>query len=428
MAGTQERSSYSNPNRTYELSCKVGKVDLTNDLVQMSIVSSVETPYRTYVLDFFLDAHDMILEKIYGQEPIKLKIKVFGTSEGIPHEIVETNLMALGSKYDLLMTNVDPQIPDKIRSATRIRAVPLEGYRTMTAYVNGVYLESNLRSIVSDLVSQSGGQLLYDGIDENVQQYDQVIVPPAPLYKALKYLDRTFGFFNGLAGIYSNSTKIQRKSNSAILAEIKPRVYIRNLSAGKKFNEITITQLATDAHDMEDLLETFDGKTFYTYNPVETEYTGNTIFSMYGNTMRHVVKPRNELYKTIDLDTETFAKDYGITTKRQREIFHSNKGQAKRISYFKDHTGYDNVQTHIRAIHSKFFAQVSLLKIHLEKFLILERFLNVGISARFISKITDVRDLTGNYVQKFSLIHFIRATRDWECGITVHLIRTNRVS
>ena len=89
------------------------------------------------------------------------------------------------------------------RSAIRIRAVPLEGYSVMTSFVNGVYLGQNLRTIVNDLVSQSGGDLFYDGSGANSQSYDQIIVPPSPLYKALKYLDRTFGFFNGLAGITS---------------------------------------------------------------------------------------------------------------------------------------------------------------------------------------------------------------------------------
>lgn len=427
MAGTTERSSYWNPSRNYELTMKVGKVDLTNDLEQMSIVSSVEIPYKTYILDFFLDPDDLILDKIYGQEPIQLILKVFGTSENIPHEIIETNLMALGSKYDLLMKDTQPQIPDKIRSAVRIRAVPLESYRIMTSFVNGVYLESTLRSIVTDLVGQAGGELIYDEIGENTTGYDQIIIPPSTLYQALKYLNRTFGFFNGLTGIFSAATKIQRKSNSAILAEIKPRVYVKNLSASKQFSKMTITQLSSDNRDQEKLMDVFDGKSFYTYNPVETEYVGNTIFSKYGNTMRHVVKPRDSLFQTIDIDTDEFANDYGITTKKD-QIFFSKKGQEKRISYFKDHTGYDDEQTFIRSTYSKFFAQMSLLKIHLEKWLIFENLLNVGSGATFKSNIQDVRDLTGNYVLKFSLVHFIRAKRDWECGVTIHLIRTNRVT
>ena len=426
MPGTEERSSYWNPSRNYELTCKVGKTDLTNDLNQMNIVSSVETPYRTYVLDFFLDPDDMILEKIYGQEPIQLSIKVYGTSENIPHEIIETNLMALGSKYDLLVKDTQPQIPDKIRSSVRIRAVPIEGYGSMTTFVNGVYLETTLREIVTNLVEQSGAKLEYDEGGENAQRYDQIIVPPAPLYKALKYLNRTFGFFNGLAGIYSSAIKVERKSNSAVLSKIKPTVYIKNLTKSKEFGKVVVTQLASDSKN-EDLLDVFDGKTFYTYNPIETEYTGNTTFSVYGSKMKHVVKPRDELYKTIEIDTKDFANKYGIVTKKN-QVFFSEQGQEKRISFFKDHTGYDDDETFIQAIHSKYFSQMSLLKIHLEKWLILENLLKVGTGVKFNSQITDIRDLTGDYVLKFSLAHFIRATRDWECGVTLHLIRTNRVS
>lgn len=426
MAGTEERSTYWNPSRNYELSCKVGKVDLTNDLNQMSIVSSVETPYRTYVLDFFLDPDDMILEKIYGQEPIQISIKCYGLDENLPHEIIQTNLMALGSKYDLLIKDRQPEIPDKTRSAVRIRAVPIEGYSAMTTFVNGVYLETNLRTIVDALAEQAGAKLEFDegGANENV--YDQIIVPPAPLYKALKYLDRTFGFFNGLAGIYSSSIKVERKSNSAVLAKIKPTISIKNLTQSKQFGKLVITQLASDAKD-EELLNVFDGKTFYTYNPVETEFTGNTIYSMYGNKMKHIIKPSNELYRTVEIDTADFANANGIITKKD-QLFFNKQAQEKRTSFFKDHTGHDDDDTFISAIHSKYFTQMSLLKIHLEKWLLLENLLKIGEGVKFNSQITDIRDLTGDYVLKFSLTHFIRATRDWECGVTLHLIRTNRVT
>jgi hypothetical protein len=71
---------------------------------------------------------------------------------------------------------------------------------------------------------------------------------------------------------------------------------------------------------------------------------------------------------------------------------------------------------------------MSILKVHLEKWLILQNLLDVGNGVIFRSKITDVVDLTGHYVSKFSLTHFLRPKRDWECAVTLNLIRTNRVN
>lgn len=421
------REGHATPTRNYDIVCKVGKKDISEDLVQLGIVSSVELPYRTYILDLFLDPDDMILEKIYGQEPIQLSIRVLNASPGgVPYEVTQVNLMALGSKYDLLIKDSQPQVPDKIRSAIRIRCVPLEGYAAMTSFVNGVYLGETLEDVVEDLADQCGANIVYDSLSQNETKIDQIIVPPAPLYKTLKYLDRTFGFFDGLAAITSSSVKSSRKSNSAILADIKPTIYIKNLSAKKKFSNIKITQLSTDNKKQEEEYDVFDGKEFYTRDPVETEYSGNTIFSVYGTTMKHVVKPRDELYRTIELDTSEFADKYGITTKKNQTFF-SKKGQAKRISFFKDHTGYDDKETHIRAIHSKYFSQMSILKITLSKWLILKNLINIGEGVIFKSNITDLRDLTGNYVSKFCLFNFVRAKREWECGATLHLIRTNRI-
>lgn len=430
MAGTEERSTYWSPSRNYELSCKVGSFDLTNDLEQLYIIKSVETPYESVVLDFFADAGDMILEKIYGQRPMKLIIKTFGTSENIPHETLTINLMALGSKYDLILKDTDPQIPDKTRSAIRIKAVPIEGYNAMTTLVKGVYLESSLSAIISDLNGQvDSADILSSNSDTNTETLDQVIVPPSTLYNTLKYLDRTFGFFHGLAAISSNSIQSGRgkgkKSSSVIDNNFKSEVHITNLSQISGFAPIVITQLSATA-DQEDLLNRFDGKNFYTYNPIETEYIGNTAYSTYGSTMRHVVKPRDELFHTIEIDTTDFINNYGIITKKNSAPFNA-PAQLDRTGFFKDHTGYDRSPTHIEAGYSKMFSQMSLLKIHLEKWLLLENLLKIGYGVTFKSNIQDNRDLTGNYVVKVSQAHFIRATRDWECGVTLHLIRSNRI-
>lgn len=427
MAGTKKRSTYWSPSRNYELSVKVGGLDITNDLEQMYIVSSVETPYRTYIFDFFLDSNDLLLEKIYGQTPIALTIKTFGTSESIPHEITQANLMVLGSKYDLLMRDNQPQVPDKIRSSVRVRAVSLESYNLMNAFVNKVYLGSTLETIVSDLVREAGGDLIYDNMNKNTEPIDQVIVPPSTLYQALKYLNRTFGFFHGLGGIYSSAIKMSRKSNSAIAAYFKPKLYIRNLTNSIRTKSITITQLSTNSKAQEKLFEIYDGKTFYTYNPVETEYTGNTAYSLYGPTMKHIVKPKNELFSTLEINTVDFANQYGLTTKKD-QMFFNDPAQSRRIGFFKDHTGYEKTETHIQANFSKLFSRISLLKIHLEKFLLIDKLIQVGTGIKFNSYITDVRDLTGDYIMQMSNVHFIRAKRDWECGVTLHAVRTNRVS
>lgn len=427
MGGTDERSTYWSPSRNYELTIKVGGMDITNDLEQMYIISSVEIPQKIYIMDFFLDSGDVILEKMYGQKPLKLTIKTFGTSESLPHEIIEANLLVLGSKYDLLMKDSQPQIPDKTRSSMRIKAVSLEAYHLMNAFVNEVYLGTTLETIVSDLVSKSGGVLEYDSMSQNTEKIDQIIIPPAPLYQVLKYLNRTFGFFHGLAGIYSTAIKTSRKSNSAIAAGFPPKLFIRNLTQSIKTKNITITQLSSTSRQQEELFEVFDGKSFYTYNPVETEYTANTAFSLYGPTMKHIVKPRDELFTTLEIDTNDFANQFGLITKKN-QLFVNTLAQSNRVGFFKDHTGYDKSETHIEANYSKPFSRISLLKIHLEKFLLLDKLMQVGTGIKFNSYVTDVRDLTGDYIMQMSQVHFIRAKRDWECGVTLHAIRTNRVS
>jgi hypothetical protein len=331
------------------------------------------------------------------------------------------------------MKDTNPQLPDKTRSSIRIKAVPVAGYNKMSTLVKGVYLESKLGDVLRDLEEQVGtgvvnlGNFKY----QNRETIDQIIVPPSTLYQALKYLDRTFGFNHGLSNISSSSfesilSKKKRTSTFAIEDEFKPIVYIKNISETAKFPAISITQLSSSSSHQDDLLNTFDGKTYYTYNNVETEYTGNTAYATYGSKMRHVVKPKDELFYTIEIDTPQFINDYGITTKKDSAPY-DNSGQINRTGFFKDHTGYERTETHIQAGWSKMFTQLSVMKVYLEKWLLLSTILDSGYGAIFKSNIIDNRDLTGNYVVKVSQAHFIRAKRDWECGVTLHLIRSNRI-
>jgi len=49
------------PSRTYEFEVKIADRDLTPDLYKLTILTSIDFPYQTFVMEFFLDPNDLIL-------------------------------------------------------------------------------------------------------------------------------------------------------------------------------------------------------------------------------------------------------------------------------------------------------------------------------------------------------------------------------
>ena len=112
-AGPGDR--YWNPTRTYEFDLMIGKVDLTLDLVSVSIVTSIDVPYQSFVLQIALDPNDVILEQIYGQKPLTMKVRLFATGTRITLEETIFELMYLTSDMPIEVTTETPENMQKDR-------------------------------------------------------------------------------------------------------------------------------------------------------------------------------------------------------------------------------------------------------------------------------------------------------------------------
>ncbi len=62
------------PNRTYDVQVKIKNLDYTNDMIRIGIGSSLSTAYQVVTLVMSVDPNDVIIEDVFGGEPIKLGI------------------------------------------------------------------------------------------------------------------------------------------------------------------------------------------------------------------------------------------------------------------------------------------------------------------------------------------------------------------
>jgi len=401
------------PTRSYDFQLIIKDKDYTADIQKVVILSSLTTPYQTIMLNIVIDANDMILDQIYGQDKLKLKVRLLGQGE-LPLEEIDFELMLLNIDYEILMKSTDQQKTLKGRSAVQLITVCRKPFQTMTSIVNSINFNKTPSEVIDDLLSNISTRPTQkiDTDRLNTEKIDQTLVPPLTLYKAIKYIDNQFGIYD--------------KSAMVVGCLFDNTIYIKNLSVKpKKAQTFTIDYIAIDTDNSKEFEQGTDGKSFYTWNPIDSSYKGNTVYSYLAPNNRYVVKPKDLLYKNIDLNLRTEAKNFGIVSKNTKIFYDTETISASRKSVYVNHTGYEDNNNFVSYPD---LTDLSTITINLtSKNITFLNLMNVGESVKFNTKIPDYIELTGKYVLKSSELIFEKI-REWSAFASVNLIRTNRAN
>lgn len=400
----------------YEFKLKIGDSDYSSDLYRVIIATSVTSPYQTITLELFVDPSDIILERIYGQTPIKLSVGML-LPYGIPDEFINFELLVVDSNFPLSPTRATQTTGvQKDRSPFSIVTVCREPFKTMTTLVNKVYYADTVKNIISDLVSTStNATLSYDTEDENLEKIDQVLIPPTTLYKSIKYLDHTFGLYGGIPVVFC------RHDNVIKVLNLTRRI--------EKAQTYTMYHLASDdSQNTKIIKKSMDGKNYYTYDALESSYDGNALFSVMSPTLRFIVKPRDTLSYLIEKNLENICLEQGIISKNPKVYFDLDGiPNSKRIRYYMSQTGYEYTDTFIKSSLSKQIASLTTLRFNIENNLPLLNLMNVGEPVKLKTGTLEMAQFREKYILKASQISFEK-TADWNAICNVTLMRTNKSS
>jgi len=419
-----ETKRFYSPTRSYDFEMKIKDLDFSNDLTSVKILSSLSTAYQVVLLELLVDPSDLILNDIFGSDPINLHIHLLG-QQAFPGglEEVDLELMYLNSEFKLIEEVRVPTGFQKDRSPVTIATVCRQPFKTMNTLVNGVYIGTTIRQIVTDLASKAQATLEYDSDDENTETISQVCIPPTTFYKIIKendtgsddpfdgFLDKGFGLFGGVPGVFCQHDN---------------KVYIKNLTAKMKKNQtFTVHQLVSNSDNREIIEASTDGKTFYTYNLINTDYSGNAKFAVLAPTLRYVINPKDSLYDTIELDLEDVCSTYGLICKNKTIQVDPNISKTSRISYDNSGTGFEKSEILYDAKVARTVADLSTISMDLEWNLPVLNLMNVGEAVKFSTKIIPYIDLTGQYILWSSELNFTKAG-GWESVARINLVRTNK--
>jgi len=400
--------------RSYDCQVVIKDTDYTADLDRVRIVSSLTAPYQSIYLDVFIDQNDIILSKLYGQDKIKLKVRLLEQTQ-FPKEEIDFELIYISSNYSLVTKEQLSEGKQKDRIPVSILAVPRIPLRTASTLVNKIYFNRTAKEIVEDLVSSftdASIEIDSDGINDMI--IDQCCVPPTTLVKALSYLDRTFGIFDGPYVHF-----IDRDN----------KIHIMNLN--KKFNKdqaFAVYHLAQRAKTQEVIEKCTDGKNFYTFYPINSDYSGNTMYSILAKNQRFIVKPRDTLSHTIELNMDDVISEYGAVWKNPKSYVDDEIMKNRTKFYYKD-TGYDYDDSFALSKLTKILSQMSAIDVLLERNLPILRLMEVGRNVKLIEQHNELTDISGKYILRSSDLSFKRgadAGADWEATAAIKLIRTNK--
>ena len=421
-----EKDRVYTPNRTYDVQVKIKDQDYTNDMLRVIIGSSLSTAYQVVSLVMSVDPNDILVEDLFGGEPIKLNITLH-REQVYPGPRVDVELMYVSSSFQLTEKDEMSTATQKDRTILTIVTVVRKCYQTMNALVNKVFIGTNLSAIITQLASDVGATVTYDTDGQNKESIDQICIPPTTFYKVVKehtrndpdvfdgYLDQRFGLFDGVPGVF---------------CQYDNKVYIMNLTSNlKKDQAFTIYELSgmRDEKETERIMkESLDGKVFYTYTTIETDYSGNAKFAKLATSLKHLVRPNDTITATVEQELETVAKDYSLLYLAQSTSPNLNIDPAvNRTRYYNEDTGFNINPTLFNSRYSRTIADLSTISMSIERNLPVLNLIEVGKCVKFKPKTLEYADLEGKYILWSSEINLSRPA-DWQATARINLVRTNK--
>jgi len=402
------------PTRSYDIKIVIKDKDYTANLSTVRILNSLVMPYPLILFELFIDPTDVILEKIYGKEPIYLNIRLLGRSnESDVFEETNFELMSTGNDMPLIQKSTfyeKSYTPLKLVFTT----VPRSSFSTATTFINTIGFNTTPRNLISNLVSRYTGAFLdYDTNKENLNTIGQILLPPATLYNTIQEIDSLHGLHNGATSVYC------RYNNVLSVMNLTERIYRNQI--------FTITHLSTDTDNSKIIEESVDGKHFYTYFPIKTDFQNNSKFMELAKNIKYILKPDDRLYYKIEKNLESVCNSYGLISSNGYVDLFIDPELEKRIKY-ELYPGSGNLSDiFINSYLSKQIADLSQIELQIEKNFPIEGLMNVGCPVNFRAKSIDYTDFVGKYILKSSDISFTRTTPDWRSVSSLYLIRTNKI-
>lgn len=405
------------PSRSYLMTLKIKGEEYSNDLVGVKVSSSLATGYQIISLTVLITPKTIILNKLYGQDSIKLSIVLLNYGE-TEKERLDFDLMVLNSEFEIPVSEILTTNSKQDRSSFTILTVSRIPFQIMTTNVGCVfgYGENQGNKTVKEMIetmvkTYTSATLEYDTDGENPDKVPQCCIPPNSLQQAIKLMDDNHGIYNGAPAVFCNSQNV---------------VQIMNLTAKIKKNfDFSVEHLTTESNVNKTEHTAESSKEFYTYDNLYSNYTGNSRFGVLGSTIKHVVLPSDALSHTITQKLSEVCEKYGIMGTDNKETLYVDSPAVGRTMYYISNNGDDYSEVHANSRISKKISDLARINFSIEKNLSIDKLVKIGSVVKLITKTIDHIDISGKYILFSSDITWKKGG-EWQTVANLELIRTNK--
>ena len=189
----------------------------------------------------------------------------------------------------------------------------------------------------------------------------------------------------------------------------------------------TVHHIAIDANTnvVEKIMDDCaGGDTFYTYDSVTTDYSGNAKYASLASDFHHIVKPKDTLFWQIDQTLDGVAKNHSVVYQNPNI---DKDSQIARTRYYNEDTGYEKEDVLFNARFGRQLADLSTITLNLERNLPIHNLLEVGDCVEYKPQMLEYSDLSGKYILWSSDIIFTKPSI-WTSVATINMVRTNKKS
>lgn len=404
------------PSQGYDLEVSIAGRDYTKELESCVISYSLSTYYPIINLTLHVKLSDLITYKLYGQDHLKLTIRVLGADKsGTPaHEDVVYSLLILNSDFDMPMTEIldgDDTKTQPERTKINFITVPRDSFKIMSTVVNKIYLADTMKNIVQDLITTAGGTPKIDTNNIQLDTLDQIVCPPKSLIYTLRSLDNIYSIHNGSTTIFCDQEKY---------------VYVKNLAYRINSTEaFIINQLSTNV-DEEQTIEEDSIKSYMTYSPISTEYDANAKIAVIAKENNFIIKPKDSLYYIYTANASTWAEKYGLNSGNSELLNDVFLNDRKKYTMNDSAWPYSARNDFTKSSLIKTLASMSKISITLDRYFGLDLLLNIGEAFLLRTKSLRYKELSGKYILFSTDVSFKKKT-DWMASANITGIRTNRL-
>lgn len=364
--------------------------NLSKHINSISIIGSIRMIYNLIVINISLNPKTLTINKIFGQHKLKLTIKFTSENKTIL-ESIDAELLVLKTDYQMESQewNKSEDIPNLV--PINLYCIPLNSFNLMSKHVNKTINERNQKrpiDAISEIIESNFSNYEIDKKNANPEYIDQILIPPMPFIRSIRYLENYFGIFNGPTFCFHRFT-----DNTLTLWDLKNRMTTNPKSI---FHFLGLSTAVTEIQTSE----TVDYSNIYHIDGrINSKISSNKNIVKYGKDHKTILKPYDKLYEVNDANISSFNYSYY----NQNKLVYNE--EIERMIVHNDFTGFTNNNINfVNSQLSKYYSSLFIIDFATRRNFHIFPLTRIGEPFKIITNIAEHINYQGKYILSSSIV------------------------